>query len=158
MNLPQIFAEARRTGDYGEVNELIPYAKLLGIRIEQPDAASLRFVLPYQWDNVGNVKLPAIHGGVIAGLLENAATLHLLWAMESTTMPKPIDGNIDYLRSGRAVDTFARGVLTRQGRRVACVRVDAWQEDRSRPIAVASAHFLIETAEMPGPNPPELDT
>ena len=143
MNLPQIFAEARRTGDYGEVNELIPYAKLLGIRIEQPDAASLRFVLPYQWDNVGNVKLPAIHGGVIAGLLENAATLHLLWAMESTTMPKPIDGNSDYLRSGRALETYAQCQVTKQGRRIANVAVKAWQEDADRPIAVARYHFKV---------------
>ena len=76
-------------------------------------------------------------------------------ASPAILLPRTITLTVDYLRSGRAVDTFARGILTRQGRRVACVRVEAWQDDRSRPIAVASAHFLIETAEMPGPNPPE---
>ncbi len=58
-------------------------------------------------------------------------------------LPKTIDITVDYLRSGRAVDTWAKGILTRQGRRVANVRVEAWQEDRLRPIAIAHGHFLI---------------
>ncbi len=146
MNLQEIFAAARYSGDYGALNELIPYAKLLGIRIEQRSDESPLFVMPYKWDNVGNVKLPAIHGGVIAGLLENAATLHLLWAMESTTMPKPIDGNIDYLRSGRSLETYAQCQVTKQGRRIANVAVKAWQEDVDRPIAVARYHFKVTPA------------
>jgi acyl-coenzyme A thioesterase PaaI-like protein len=58
-------------------------------------------------------------------------------------LPKTINITIDYLRSGRTVDTFARGVITRHGRRVANVRVEAWQDDPERPIAIAYAHFLI---------------
>jgi acyl-coenzyme A thioesterase PaaI-like protein len=47
------------------------------------------------------------------------------------------------LRSGRAVDTFAAGRVTKQGRRVANVRVEAWQDDPARPIAAAHGHFLL---------------
>ena len=42
----------------------------------------------------------------------------------------PRRGLVDYLRSGRPVDTHARAIVTRQGRRVTNVRVEAWQEDR----------------------------
>jgi acyl-coenzyme A thioesterase PaaI-like protein len=59
-------------------------------------------------------------------------------------LPKTITITVDYLRSGHAVDTYARGVVTRQGRRVANVHVEAWQDDRARPIATAHAHFLIK--------------
>jgi uncharacterized protein (TIGR00369 family) len=90
--------------------------------------------------------LPAIHGGVIAALLESTAIFQLMWETEAIVLPKTITLTVDFLRSGRAVDTFARGILTRQGRRVANVRVEAWQDDRARPIAVASAHFLLKTA------------
>jgi acyl-coenzyme A thioesterase PaaI-like protein len=39
---------------------------------------------------------------------------------------------------------IARGDVTKQGRRVVNVFAQAWQRDAERPIASASAHFLIE--------------
>jgi acyl-coenzyme A thioesterase PaaI-like protein len=62
-------------------------------------------------------------------------------------VPKTITITIDYLRSARPVDTFARGIVTKQGRRVANVRVEAWQEDPAQPVAAANAHFLVKTAQ-----------
>jgi acyl-coenzyme A thioesterase PaaI-like protein len=58
-------------------------------------------------------------------------------------LPKTITFTVDYLRSGAPIDTHARGIVTRHGRRVANVRVEAWQDDRTRPIASAHAHFLV---------------
>ncbi|RYZ35655.1 MAG: PaaI family thioesterase, partial [Myxococcaceae bacterium] len=58
-------------------------------------------------------------------------------------VPKVISSTVDFLRSGKAQDTFARAFITRQGRRVANVRVEAWQDDRTRPIASSHALFLL---------------
>ena len=46
-------------------------------------------------------------------------------------------------RSGRPLDTFARASIRKAGRRIANVQVEAWQEQRSAPIAVLHGHFLI---------------
>jgi acyl-coenzyme A thioesterase PaaI-like protein len=35
-------------------------------------------------------------------------------------------------------------VVTRQGRRVTNVRMEAWQVDRGRPVATAHAVFLVK--------------
>jgi acyl-coenzyme A thioesterase PaaI-like protein len=51
--------------------------------------------------------------------------------------------SVDYLRPARLAETSAQGVITRHGRRVANVRVEAWQESPSRPVAAAHAHFLL---------------
>ena len=51
---------------------------------------------------------------------------------------------IEYLRPARPHDTFAWGIITKQGRRVANLRVEAWQSDPDQPIAIAFAHFLIQ--------------
>ena len=67
--------------------------------------------------------------------------------MAIPSVPKIITITVDYLRSGRPVDTLARAVLTKQGRRVVNVAVEAWQDDRSRPIASANAHFLVSPRE-----------
>ena len=58
-------------------------------------------------------------------------------------LPKPIDVTIDYLRSGRPRDTFARASVQKAGRRVAHVHVDAWQDSRSRPIAILRGNFMM---------------
>ena len=60
--------------------------------------------------------------------------------------PRPIDVTVDYLRSGRPVDTYARAQIKRLGRRVANVHVEAWQEARDRPIAALHGHFHVTPA------------
>ncbi|MSP52245.1 MAG: PaaI family thioesterase, partial [Alphaproteobacteria bacterium] len=62
---------------------------------------------------------------------------------ETGSIPKTINMSIDYLRPGRPLDTFARGSVTKQGRRIVNVRVEAWQDAPDRPIAAANAHFLL---------------
>ncbi len=120
----------------------IPYAKLLGIQAVEFDGKP-KFFLPFAEHNIGNVLLPAIHGGVIGGFLENAAVLHLMWAQESNEIPRIVDFSIDFLRSARALDLHARCDIVRQGKRVANVLMTAWQEDESQPVATARAHFLL---------------
>ncbi len=120
----------------------IPYAQFLGIACREENGIPL-FVLPYQDANVGNTLLPAIHGGVIGGFLENAAVLHLMWARETQEIPRIVDFSIDYLRSAGPQDLFARCEIVRQGKRVANVLLSAWQEDSARPVATARAHYLL---------------
>jgi acyl-coenzyme A thioesterase PaaI-like protein len=97
---------------------------------------------------IGNPALPALHGGTIAALLESSAIFELLADSELANLPKIINITVTYLRSGRPLDTYAKSVITKHGRRVAAVHVEAWQEDRSAPIATALAHFLLEPAEQ----------
>ncbi len=92
---------------------------------------------------IGNPLLPALHGGAIGAFLELTALLQLIAEIEDSSLPKPINISIDFLRSGKPVDTFGRAVITKRGRRVANVQAEAWQEERSNPIASAHGHFLI---------------
>lgn len=132
----------RGNTDYADVIEQIPYAKLLGVQMREENG-ELLFVLPFKEANVGNTQLPALHGGVIGGFLENSALLHLMWARESLEVPKTVDFSLDYLRSGRAQTLYAQCEITKQGKRVANVVMTAWQDDKAKPIAVARAHFLL---------------
>ena len=146
VDLIALVVAARRSGEISQLVEVVPYASFLGIQVVRVDGELIGH-LRFSEHLIGNPLLPALHGGVIGALLESTAIFQLMWETEAIVLPKTITLTVDYLRSGRPVDTFARGILTRQGRRVANVRVEAWQEDRSRPIAVASAHFLIEMPE-----------
>lgn len=133
---------AKESGNYTGIIDQIPYAKLLGVVMREEGGEPI-FELPFAESNIGNVHLPALHGGVIGGFLENAALLHLIWARESSEVPRTIDFSLDFLRSGKAQTLFARCDITKQGKRVANVRMTAWQEDENKPVAVARAHFLL---------------
>ena len=63
-------------------------------------------------------------------------------AGEFPRLPKTIDFTVDYLRAGLPRDAYARAWVNRSGRRYASVRVEAWQDNRARPFAQATGHFL----------------
>jgi len=142
VSLIDTLAEARRNNDYQAFIDAVPYARFLGLTaglVGDELITTMRF-----GDHlVGNPALPALHGGTLGALLESAAIFELLWRAETIVLPKTITLTVDYLRSGAPVDTHARGIVTRQGRRVTNVRMEAWQGDRGTPVATAHAIFLV---------------
>ena len=135
-------AEARKHGDVGRLAEAIPYARWMRIAPENT-TGELLTRMRYHETLIGNTYLPAIHGGTLGAMLEMAAIFHLLWETDAQTVPKIVNITVDYLRSARPVDVIACAKVTKQGRRVVNVSVEAWQEDRSRPVAAAQIHFLV---------------
>lgn len=134
---------AREAGDPARLVTTIPYMQWMGIEIELAHDAILG-IMRYQDMLVGNVVLPALHGGTLGALLESTAVFTLLWARDAEQLPKTITLTVDYLRPARPEDTFAEAIITRHGKRVANVRAEAWQRDeRDRLIATANAHFLL---------------
>ncbi|MGX9357108.1 PaaI family thioesterase [Roseobacteraceae bacterium S113] len=138
----------------------IPYVQFLGIAFERR-GDELTALLPYDDKLIGNPLLPALHGGVTAAFLETTAIIGLSWSLlwediengtldpETLThdtlprMPKTVSFTVDYLRSGLPRDAYGRAHITRSGRRYASVDVEAWQDNRARPIAQAKAHFVM---------------
>ncbi|MFP6709648.1 MAG: PaaI family thioesterase [Alphaproteobacteria bacterium] len=114
----------------------------MGLKAECQGAALIT-ILPFQQMLIGNAILPGLHGGVTGALLECAATISLIGAMDEPKLPRIINITVEYLRPGRAEDCFATGIVTKQGRRVANVRAMAWQRGRKRLFAAASAHFMV---------------
>ncbi|WP_027966270.1 PaaI family thioesterase [Halomonas halocynthiae] len=133
--------------DISDWLERIPYASYLGISATlDHEQESLLFRLEPFDSNVGNILLPALHGGVVAAFMETAATLDLLRVAHVPTLPRIVDLSIDYLRTARTVPTFAQCDVLREGRRLANVRVSAWQDDSETPIATARLHFVLGKA------------
>jgi uncharacterized protein (TIGR00369 family) len=137
----------RNNLDLGEIVARIPYARFLGVAIEQQDGGLL-FRLPFQERLVGNRALPALHGGVVAGFMENAALLHLMQQEpRHIGIPKTIDFSIDYLRSAGPRESYASCQVTRLGWRVAQVQVNCWQDRPAVPVALARAHLLLNASD-----------
>lgn len=147
-----IFRKAREGGALDDLIGSIPYARFMGLETDRHgDEVTLR--MPFRDALIGNFLLPALHGGSIAALMEIAATVQIALEFESDGPPKPIDIAVDYFRSGRPQDTYARAQVMKPGRRVVNIRVEAWQHERSKPIAALHGHFLLRRSGTPATAP-----
>lgn len=145
VTLVERIAAARASRDLQGLVDVVPYAKFLGLTAAM-HGEELITTMRYGDHLIGNRSLPALHGGTLGALLESTAIFEILWHAEhaeTIALPKTITLTVDFLRSGTPVDTHARGVVTRQGRRVTNVRMEAWQADRGAPVATAHAIFLV---------------
>lgn len=120
---------------------LPPYARLLGVRIEQDGGVPV-LVMPFGESVLGRPGF--LHGGAIGGLLEMAGIAALRAALDADVSIKPINLTVDYMRGGREGETRAAATIRRLGTRIANVDVQAWQDDRDRPIAAARMTFLLK--------------
>lgn len=152
--------QATRDRALSALTQAVPYNRLLGVRFDRL-GDELTGRLSFREMLVGNPLLPALHGGVTGSFLEITALMQLAWeqvlaqmaeggeaaaeiaAGRFPSMPKTIDIAVDYLRSGRPRETFARATVQKAGRRVAHLHVEAWQDNRARPIAMLRGNFLM---------------
>jgi uncharacterized protein (TIGR00369 family) len=116
-----------------------PFARFLGIRAGNDDI----LVMPFSPRIIGNPILPAIHGGMTGAFLETTAIFGVTRELGVSAMPKPIGLTINYLRSGRALDSHAKVSIVKQGRRIVAFEAQAWQDDATKPIASAFGHFML---------------
>ena len=142
MSLLQRWRDEGGANNIQALVDSVPFAQFLDIQIDQK-GSEITTILPFKDDLVGNPNLPAIHGGAIGSFLEITSVIQLLIDTNLLRLPLTIDISVDYLRSGRPVDTYGRAIVTRQGRRVASVRAEIWQEEKAKPIAVAHGQYLL---------------
>ncbi len=142
MKFSNILARCRASNDWTPVVESIPFARFLNLRIDVK-GDTFTCILPFDQKLIGNPVLPALHGGATGGFLECAGIFYLLLQTETRSLPKTIDVNIDYLRTGEPQDTYANVVMVKQGRRVANLRIEAWQASPDKPIALGHCNFVL---------------
>ena len=128
-----------------EMLELPAYARSLGI-VATGETEGGMPVLTVEFGSLVEGRPQHFHGGATAGLLENAGYASLrtaLLAAGRDPQLKPINITVQYLAAGKSQASYAVGRITRLGRRNANVTVEAWQDDRTRPIATAVMNILM---------------
>lgn len=127
---------------------LTPYARSLGIKLSEWDGDTP--IIRVDFIEAVEGRPEHYHGGATGGLLETAgyAVLRSMLALKQRqAILKPINITVQYLAAGKSRETFARGRVTKLGRRSANITVEAWQDDPDRPIATAVMNVLV--AEPP---------
>lgn len=127
---------------------LTPYARTIGIRHEEDEDGAPVLAFEFTGDVEGRPQ--HLHGGATSGLLETAGYALLrreLSRLDRTHRLKPINITVQFLSAGKQRTTYAKGRITKLGRRNANISVEAWQDDRDRPIATAIMNIMMAEPE-----------
>ena len=130
--------------DISDIDALTPYARSLGIALESWEDGIPILSVPF--DELVEGRPDHYHGGATGGLLETAGYAMLraeLARQQRAAILKPINITVQYLAAGKSRTSYAAGRITKLGRRSANLTVEAWQDDRSRPIATAVMNVLM---------------
>ena len=142
-----IEAEIRRTFE-----QIIPFNRLLGLRIDSLDPKAPRMRFDMRPELVGNPVRQILHGGVISATLDVMGGLAIALASiaakaeEAPVRHFPnigtIDLRVDYLRPGRGQYFVATGRVVRLGGRVAVAHMEL-VNDTDEQIATGSGAYIL---------------
>lgn len=115
------------TPEAGEYfSEHIPFHKFLGIKIASAGDGKARVELPFRPELIGDPMRPALHGGVIATVLDVAGGFAVIGTVPFEDRVSTIDLRVDYLAPGGADTIVAESQVVRIGNRVAVVDIRCW--------------------------------
>ena len=132
--------------------QIIPFNRVLGLRIDSLDFKAPRLRFDMRPELVGNPVRQILHGGVISATLDVVGGLAIALASitrkaEATSARHfpdigTIDLRIDYLRPGRGHYFVATGRVVRLGGRVAVAHMEL-VNDTDEQIATGSAAYIL---------------
>ncbi|MBB4660166.1 PaaI family thioesterase [Parvularcula dongshanensis] len=137
--LPPDEAAARRAGERLGTSAMARWLKLS----VTADDTGLLYRLRFDEAHIGNPAIRALHGGVVAALLEMAATLEIASRTEPAAKLRTISCQTEYLRGTVDEDMTARVRILRLGRRVAFLEAVGWQTTEDEPVARAAVALRV---------------
>ena len=122
----------------------VPHAVAIGMTVVDVKADEAWIRMPYSDFLVGNPETGVVHGGVITTLLDNAAGIAVMAALEEVTSIATLDLRIDYMRPATPKrDIIGHAHCYKITQNVAFARCVAYHDDPSDPIATAVGSFMM---------------
>lgn len=135
--------------------EVLPFDRVLGIRVTAISADSATIAFEKRDELVGNVFHETLHGGVISAVLDTVGGVTALASMVDRAVGLSeeqmaamisrvgtIDLRVDYLRPGRGQQFTANAWIMRAGRKVAVARMEL-HADGETLVAVGTGTYMI---------------
>ena len=125
----------------------IPFHEFLRLEIEELKEGYARLKLPFRNEFVGDVRRPAIHGGIISTLIDVSGGAAVWTHFNTDDGIATIDIRVDFLRPGPDNDLVSESEVVRVGNRVAVVSTTVYTSaDKDTVIAEGKAAYNIRRA------------
>jgi uncharacterized protein (TIGR00369 family) len=115
----------------------------MGIRLDADAEGREQLLLPFGQHLIGRPGF--LHGGAIAGLLSLACDHAIALKSPDAAAVHCVTSTFQFLRAGVEKDVRAAGTV-QLGRSISTVRAVAWQEAESKPIAIVTRKYRMESA------------
>ncbi len=122
----------------------IPFNRFLGLELLEISGGRAQMRLPFRDDLVGDPFRPALHGGVIATLLDATGGAAVWSMLNLSDRVSTIDIRVDYFRPGRLEELHAVGTVRRVGGRVGVASIRAFHPSQpDETVAEAMGVFNV---------------
>ena len=134
------------------MEQYIPFNRFIGLIVIEVSADKVRWRLPFKEDLVGDPQRRALHGGVLASVLDVAGGT-VCWAamMDTNTRVSTVDLRVDYLRRGLCEDVICEAKLVRLGRSVGVARMEIFPESNSDYVIATGQGVYNLVRDVPTP-------
>ena len=136
----------------------VPFNRYLGLKLEEVEEGRITARVPFKEELVGDIFRPAIHGGVIAALIDALGGATLFTMVDMNDRISTVDMRVDYLLPAGKEDLIARARVLRTGNRVGVVDVEVLSGDPARRVATGKVVFNIRRGDGSNWWPPQNKT
>ena len=109
------------------MQEYIPFNKYIGLQVLEVEPQRVQLCIPFKEELIGDPERRALHGGVLASVLDVAGGT-VCWAamMSLDSRVSTVDLRVDYLRKGLCEDLLCEAKLIRLGKSVGVARMEIY--------------------------------
>mmetsp|Transcript_11723 Transcript_11723/g.17762 ORF Transcript_11723/g.17762 Transcript_11723/m.17762 type:complete len:189 (+) Transcript_11723:52-618(+) len=126
-----------------------PFIKLFGPKVDSLSKNKVSMSLEFKEEFVGNLRMPCLHGGVAATLIDHCSGM-CAWSTLSDphSTVSTVDLRIDYLLPAPCEKLICDAEIVQKGNKL--IRVDAvlWNSSRESKIAIGRSLFNVYTVEV----------
>ena len=133
------------TSPSGQILNGIPHCRAMGMELLSADEGRAVMRLPYSEMLIGDPSTGVISGGAVTALLDTCCGSAVMSSDKGLRSTATLDLRIDYMRPATPKEALlAVAEVYRVTRTVGFVRALAHHGDESKPVASASATFILE--------------
>jgi uncharacterized protein (TIGR00369 family) len=117
-------------------NEIIPFHKHIGLTLDEIDSGYAKARIKFRPELVGDVRIKAIHGGVISAAMDALGGLAGITTLNSIDEKiVTVDMRVDYIRSARNTDLIIEARIVRSGSKIITTNMQAFAAEKNILVA-----------------------